>query len=120
MKTKRRKERSLQLSLKPMHEKLPWPGLKAGDRVSRIVTRAVKEAKEAREREVWAEEQIARVLDHIPPEAALKLVFHEMSRRGKHIPRFAMSPLKILQKWNLKPRRRRKSPLVAITNCDCK
>jgi len=80
-----------------MHEKLPWPGLRAEDRLSRIVTRAVKEAKEAREREVWAEEQIARVLDHIPPEAALKLVFQEMSRRGKHIQRFAKSPLKILR-----------------------
>ena|SRR5882762_1883030 len=97
MKTKRGKERLLQLSLKPMHEKLPWPGLRAEDRLSRIVTRAVKEAKEAREREVWAEEQIARVLDHIPPEAALKLVFQEMSRRGKHIQRFAKSPLKILR-----------------------
>jgi hypothetical protein len=108
MKTKRRNERLLQVSLKPTHEKLPWPGLEAGDRLSRIATRAVKEAKEAREREAWAEEQIARVLDHIPPEAALKLVFHEMSRRGKHIPRLAKSPLKILRDWNLKLRRRRK------------
>jgi hypothetical protein len=94
--------------MKPTHEKLLWPGLKAKDRLSRVVTRAVKEAKEAEEREVWAEKQIARVLDHVPPEAAMRLVFREMSRRGRPLPRFAKSLLKLLPDWNLKPRRLRK------------
>jgi hypothetical protein len=94
MKTKKREKRLFQVSMKPMHEKLLWPGLKARDRLSRIVTRAVKEAKEAREREVWAKEQIARVLDHISPGAALRLVFREMSRRRRPTLRFAKSPLK--------------------------
>jgi hypothetical protein len=101
MKTKKRKQRLLQVSMKPMHEQLLWPGLKAKDRLSRIATRAVKEAKEAREREVWAEEQIAQVLDHILPEAALRLIFREMSRRGRPIPRFAKSLLKFLPDSNL-------------------
>ena len=92
MEIKKRKERSLQVSMKPTHEKLPWPGLKAKDRLSRIITRAVKEAKEAREREVWAEEQIGRLLDHIPPETALRLVFREISRRGRPMNGSAKSP----------------------------
>jgi len=38
--------------MKPRTEKLSWPGLKAKDRLSRVVTRAVKEAREARENEM--------------------------------------------------------------------
>jgi hypothetical protein len=94
--------------MKPTHEKLPWPGLKAKDHLSRFVTRAVKEAKERGEIVVWAEKQIARVLDHAPPEAAVRLVFREMSRRGRPLPRLAKSLLKFLPGWNLKPRRLRK------------
>jgi len=74
-------------SAAPNHEKLPWPGLKAKDRLSRVATQAVKEAKEARETAVWAEKQIARVLDHVPPEAAVRILFREISRRGE--PRIA-------------------------------
>jgi hypothetical protein len=82
--------------MKPTYEKLPWPGLKAKDHLSRVVTRAVKEAKEARERDVWAEKQIARVLHHVPPQTAMRLVFREMSRRGRPVPQFVKSLLKLL------------------------
>jgi len=108
------------VSMKPTHEKLPWPGLKAKDRLSRVVTREVKEAKETGERDVWAEEQIARVLDHVPPEVAMRLVFREISRRGRLVPRFTKSLLKLLPDWNLKPRRLRKCPRLEITNSDFK
>ena len=108
------------VSMKPTHENLPWPGLKAKDRLSWVVTREVKEAKETEEREVWAEKQIAHLLDHFPPETAMRLVFREMSRRGRPIPRFAKSLLKLLPDWNLKPRRLRKCPRLEITNCDFK
>jgi hypothetical protein len=96
MRKKKRKSRLFEVSMKPTHDKLPWPGLKARDRLSRVVTRAVKDAREARERDVWAEKQIARVLDNVPPQAAMRLVFREMSRRGKPIPRFAKALLKLL------------------------
>jgi hypothetical protein len=85
-----------QISVKPTHEKLPWPGLRAKDHLTRVVTRAVKEAKETGEREVWAEKQIARVLDHIPPEAAMRLVIRVMRRRGRPLPGFARSLVKLL------------------------
>jgi hypothetical protein len=96
MRTEKRKARKYRLSKEPTYEKLPWPGLKAKDHLTRVVTRAVKEAKEARERNVWAEKQIARVLDNVPPRAAIGLVFREMSRRGKPIPRLAKALLKLL------------------------
>ena len=49
MKRKKRTAQQDRISAAPDHEKLPWPGLKAKDRLSRIATRAVKDAKEARE-----------------------------------------------------------------------
>lgn len=91
------KARKYGLSKQPKYEKLPWPGLRANDRLSRVVTRAVKAAKEARERNMWAKKQIARVLDHVLPQTAMRLVFHEMSRRGRPVPRFAKCLLKLLQ-----------------------
>jgi len=69
----------------PRHEKLPWPGLKSKDHLSRFVTRVVKKAREARENEVWARSQIARLLDYVPPETAMRLVFREARRRKKTI-----------------------------------
>jgi hypothetical protein len=69
----------------PTHQKLPWPGLKAHDRLSRVVTRAVKDAKEMRETETWAKQQIARVLDHLPPDAMIPIVCEEMRRRGEPV-----------------------------------
>ena len=42
------------------------PGLKAKDHLSRVITRAVKEAEERRENEAWAQNQIARVLNYVP------------------------------------------------------
>jgi hypothetical protein len=87
MTTKKRTAQEYRISAAPSHEKLPWPGLKAKDHLSRVVTRAVKEAKEAREAAFWAEKQIARVLDHVPPETAARILFREISRRGK--PRIA-------------------------------
>lgn len=99
MRTKKRKSLSYKLSIEPSRKKLPWPGLKAKDRLSRIVTREVKEVMETRERDAWAEEQIAKVLDHVPLETALRLVFREMSRQAKPVPRFAKSLFKGLPDW---------------------
>jgi hypothetical protein len=79
----------------PDPERLSWPGLKAGDRLSRVVTAAVKEAREARDRELRAERRISRVLDSIPPERAMALFFREINRRGRHIPRIAYNLLDI-------------------------
>ena len=62
------------ISEKPAHEKLTWPGLNAKDHLSRVVSLAVKEAKETREKEDWAENQIARVLDFVGPQTAVKLI----------------------------------------------
>jgi hypothetical protein len=80
---KKRTAQQYRISAAPNHEKLPWPGLKVKDHLSRVVTCAVKEAKEARETAAWAEKQIARVLDHVPPETAVRILFREISRRGK-------------------------------------
>lgn len=78
---KKRKERLDRVSTKPKHEKLSWPGLKAKDHLSRVVTRAIKEAKETRENELWAESLIARVLDYVPPETVMRSLFKETHRR---------------------------------------
>jgi hypothetical protein len=91
-----RKERTAlrhRISAAPNHEKLRWPGLKAKDHLSRVVTRAVKEAKEARETAVWAEKQIARVLDHVPPETAIRILLLEISRLEK--PRIAANQAQV-------------------------
>jgi hypothetical protein len=96
MNTKRSKLRPRLVCKVPRNEKLPWPGLKAGDRLSRIVTAAVKEAREAKYGELRAEYQIARVLDSIPAERAMTLFLREISRRGRHIPRIAYNLLEIL------------------------
>lgn len=66
---------------KPHHEKLPWPGLRAKDHLTRVVTGAVKEAKEIRENEAWAECQIARVLDFVSPGTAMRLLCRAAERR---------------------------------------
>jgi len=95
MNTKRSRLRPRLVSKLPRKEKLPWPGLKAVDRLSRIVTAAVKEAREARYRELRGEYQIARVLDSIPTERAMALFLREISRRGRHIPRIAYNLLEI-------------------------
>jgi hypothetical protein len=89
MATTRKKARSYPIIAAPKHEKLPWPGLKAKDHLSRVVTRAVKEGKEKAESEAWAEDQIARVLDHVSPEFVMRFVLRDTSRRGKPIPPFA-------------------------------
>lgn len=81
---KKRTAQQFRISSAPNHEKLPWPGLKAKDHLSRVVTRAVKEA---RETAVWAEKQVARVLGHVPPETAVGILLREISRRVK--PRIA-------------------------------
>lgn len=68
----------------PSHEKLPWPGLKARDHLSRVVTRAVKEAIEAQETLNWAKGQIESVLNYVSAEDALELLLCEMRRRLEH------------------------------------
>src|SRR5882724_10996848 len=89
---KKRKEYLYRPSKKPKHEKLSWPGLKAKDHLSRVATRAVKEAKETRENEEWAESLIARMLDYVPPETAMRLLFQETFRRRKPDARSKRSP----------------------------
>jgi len=81
--TTRKKAPLGRVSGKPKHEKLPWPGLSAKDYLSRVITRAVKEAKETGENEVWAENLIAKVLDYVPPETAARLLLQETYRRRK-------------------------------------
>jgi len=49
---KKRKSHSHSTKTKLRPEKLSWPGLRAKDRLTRVVTRAVKEAREARENEI--------------------------------------------------------------------
>ncbi|SRR5216683_4336747 len=97
MKTKKRKTQVHKVSMNPTDEKLPWPGLKAKDHLSRFVTRMVKEARETRQLNAWAENQIARILDLIPPEVAFRLVLCEMSRRGASIHVSANAALKLLR-----------------------
>lgn len=80
---------SNRLSSKPRRENLSWPGLRAKDRLSRVVTQWVKERKEEKGNEDWARDQIARVLDWVPPETVMKLLYREARRRKKSIP---MSP----------------------------
>jgi hypothetical protein len=77
---------SSRLNSKPRHAKLSWPGLRAQDRLSRVITRWVKEQKEERENEAWARDLIARVLDWVPPEAVMKLLYREARRRNESIP----------------------------------
>ena len=75
----------LQVDAKPLKEKLPWLGLKAGDRLSRVATAAVKEMRESREMKCWAAEQIARVLDHVSVETAIGMILRESRRRQKRV-----------------------------------
>lgn len=86
MSTTKREGHLNRVRAKPKHEKLPWPGLRARDHLSRVITRAVKEAKEARENEVWAENRIAGVLDVVSPETAMRLLCSETRRRRKPVP----------------------------------
>jgi hypothetical protein len=46
----------------------------------------VKEQKEERENEAWARDQIARVLNWVPPETVMKLLYREARRRNESIP----------------------------------
>ena len=87
------------ISAKPEHEKLTWPGLNAKDHLSRVISLAVKEAKETREKEEWAENQIARVLDFVPPHTAMNLVFHEAHRRWRLTPSSRKLFLEFLRRW---------------------
>jgi hypothetical protein len=80
-----RKPHSNRAQTTPKREKLPWPGLKSKDHLSRCVTRAVKKVREVEEKEVWARSQIARLLDYVPPETAMRLIFREARRRKKTI-----------------------------------
>lgn len=84
--TRKKKPRLRRATNKPEHEKLTWPGLKAKDYFTRLVTRAVKEAKETREKEAWAENQIARVLDYVSAETAMRLLLQKVRGRGRQIP----------------------------------
>jgi len=76
-------------------EELPWPGLKAKDHLSRVVTRAVKRAREQRHQLLRAECQIAQLLDRVPAKTVLAMFFAEMSRRGRRIPRIAYNLIEL-------------------------
>lgn len=88
------------VSEKPEHEKLAWPGLNAKDHLSRVVSLALKEAKETREKEDWAKNQVARVLDFVPPHTAMKLVFLETRRRGSRTPGSSKLFYEFLRRWS--------------------
>lgn len=80
------KKIKLEMSKGPKHEQLPWGGLRAKDHLSRVVTRAVKEARERKETELWAENQMSRVLSYVSAETAMRLLIREVRRRRKPIP----------------------------------
>ena len=63
--------------------KLTWPGLRADDLLSRVVTRWVKRQ---REDEAWARKQIAKLLARVPPETVMKLLYREARHRKEPIP----------------------------------
>lgn len=69
--------------MQPPREKLPWPGLKARDRLSRVATAAVKEMRESKEVESWAAGQIAHLLNYVSVERAIGMIFRESRRRQK-------------------------------------
>jgi hypothetical protein len=73
--------RSPQIDVKPKHQRLSWPGLNAKDHLSRVITRAVKEAKELVENEAWAESLLSRVLDYVPARTVIELVEREAALR---------------------------------------
>jgi hypothetical protein len=82
MSAKRRpRKRSPQITVKPNHQRLSWPGLEANDHLSRVVTRAVKEAKELREIEAWAESLVSRVLDYVPARTVIEFVRRDAALR---------------------------------------
>lgn len=112
MATKKKQARLHRTSKKPGNERLPWPGLRAKDRLSRLVTRAVKEAREMKDNEAWAESQIARVLDYVSPETAMRLIFRETRRRRRPLPQFAKALLNLLPSWSL----RQGGPRIATKN----
>jgi hypothetical protein len=85
------------ISTRPKHEKLPWPGLKDKSHLCRVVSRAVKESEEMRETELWARNQIARVLNYVPPETAMRLVLRERHRRRKPMSPISKAILKLLE-----------------------
>jgi hypothetical protein len=96
MKKKKKKLQSCRLSMEPVYEKLSWPGLRAKDHLSRVVTRAVKEDKEVKERDLWAEKQIARILENVPPRTALRLFLLGMRRKRRPLRRASNGLLKLL------------------------
>jgi hypothetical protein len=96
-----------QVRKKPTHEKLPWPGLHSTDHLSRVVTRAVKEDMETRETHLWAEEQIARVLDQVSADTAISLILREMKPRGTSITQLTNSLFKAIPRLPSKAHARR-------------
>jgi hypothetical protein len=96
---KKRKSHLRQIGAKPGHEKLTWPGLKAKDHLSRVITWVVKEAKETRENEEWAGNQIARVLDYVSPQTVIGLVFRETDRRRSLTPGLRNLLSDFLKRW---------------------
>jgi hypothetical protein len=72
---------------RPKYEKLPWPGLKDKNHLVRLATRVEKGRRKIRANEMWAQKQIARVLEYVSEETAMCLVFREARIQGRAIPR---------------------------------
>lgn len=79
------------------HENLPWPGLKARDRLSRVITKVVKEAREAKERERWAMDRTREILNVVSPTILTRLVLSEIVRRRARI-HLEADTLRLLEK----------------------
>jgi hypothetical protein len=82
---------------RPRHEKLPWPGLKDKNPLTRLVTRVEKQRRKARVNELWAQKLIARILEHVSGETAMRLVIREARNQGKAIPRLSKALLRLLE-----------------------
>ena len=74
------------MALNRLRKKADWPGLRAKDHLSRVVTRWVKEQREEKEQEAWAQGQIVRLLDRVSPDVVVKLLYREARRRKESIP----------------------------------
>jgi hypothetical protein len=82
---------------RPRHERLPWPGLKDRNSMTRLVVRVEKQRRRIKVNEIWAQKQIARVLEYVSGETAMRLVFREARRQGKAVPRLSKVVLRLLE-----------------------
>jgi hypothetical protein len=84
---------------RPKHEKLPWPGLKDKNHLMRVVTRVEKQRRKIRTDEIWAQKQIARVLQYVSGETAMRLLIREARIQGKTIQQLSDALLRLPEKF---------------------